>query len=81
MLGRERDVVHLVGEEHVVATRLGEREAARVELLLPALDAAIEPLEEHLDDAVAQAGFLEQRPERDTLPARVSRPPPAARAG
>ena len=42
VLRRQRRAVHLVGEQHLVAQRLVERQAALVVLLDAALDAAVE---------------------------------------
>ena len=81
MLRRQRHAVQLVREQHLVAHRLGEREAARVVLLDPALDPVVEPGEDDLDRALADAGLLEQRAQRHPAPARRCRPPRAATAG
>ena len=70
MLRRQRRAVHLVREQDLVAQCLLERNRALESLLLPALDPAVEPGEQHLDGAPGQPGLLEQRPERRTRPAR-----------
>ena len=48
VLRRKRHAVDLVRQERVAGEHLVEREAALVGLLLPALDAAVEPGEEHI---------------------------------
>ena len=72
MLRRERLAVDLVGEEHLGTARLVERKAPLVRVLDLALDAAVEAGEEHLDGAVLDPGFLEQRRERRARPLRVA---------
>ena len=72
MLRRKRLAVDLVGEEHLGPERLVEREASLVRVLELALDAAVEPREEHLDGAVLDAGLLEQRRERRPRPLGVA---------
>src|SRR5918996_3234553 len=69
VLRRERHPVHLVREEHVVAERVLERDAARVVLLLAALDAAVEPGEQYLDRAVPDSRLLQQASQRRASPA------------
>ena len=69
VLRRQRRAVHLVGQEHVVPQRLVQREAALEPLLLPALDAAVEPGEEHLDRSLAHPRLFEQRSQRGAGPA------------
>ncbi len=69
MLGRERRAVQLVGQENLLAQRFLEWQAALEGLFLPALDAAVEPGEEHLDRAVGHAGLLQQRAQRRASPA------------
>ena len=68
MLREQRPAVHPVGEEDVVAERLVERKAALVLLLLAALDAAVEPAEDHLDGVVVEPGLGEDRRERRPRP-------------
>ena len=70
MLRRERHAVDLVREERVAGEHLGERDAARVVLLLLALDAAVEAGEEDVGRAVGDAGFLEQAGDGRAAPAR-----------
>ena len=72
MLRGKRLPVDLVGEEHLGPERLVERQAALVGVLDLALDAAVEAGEEHLDGAVLDAGFLEQRRERRAGPLGVA---------
>ena len=68
MLRRQRLAVHLVGEQHLVAERLLERQRRWKACSTSALDAAVEPGEEHLDRAVRDADLVEQRPQRRAGP-------------
>ena len=71
MLRRQRDAVHLVREERVSSGQdLGERDAARVVLLLPSFDASVETGEEDIARALRDTGFLEQACDRRPAPAR-----------
>jgi hypothetical protein len=61
VLRRQRPAVQGVGEQHLVAHRLGERKRALVVLLHVALDTAVEPGEDDLHRVVGDTGLLEQR--------------------
>ena len=69
MLRRQRLAVDLVGEQHVVAQCLVEREAPLVVLLDAAFEPVVDPGEHHLDGVVVEARLLEQGAERDAAPA------------
>jgi hypothetical protein len=68
VLRRERAAVDLVSEQHLVAKRVGERQASFVQMLDVVLDAAIEPGEDDLDTPVEHSGLLEDRGERRARP-------------
>ena len=68
VLRRKRLPVDLVGEEDLVALRLGDREAPLVGVLDVALDAAVEPAEDDLLRLRGEAGLLEERRERRARP-------------
>jgi len=68
VLRRERLAVHGVHEQHVVAERLVERQAALVVLLDPALDAVVSTSERHLDSVVMDACLTQQRRQRRARP-------------
>ena len=72
MLRRQRLAVQLVGEEHVVTERFGDREAPLEGLLDLALEPAVEAGEQDFHGRGIQPGLLEKRPQR--------RPAPLARA-
>ena len=63
MLGRQRLAVHRVGDQHLVAKRLGKRQAALVWLYLAALEAPIETPEEHLHRIPLEPRLVEQHGE------------------
>src|SRR5205809_398004 len=68
VLGQERTAIHPVGEQHLVAERFLEREAALEDLRLAGLEAAIEPGEDDLDRAFLRPRLGEERRERRPRP-------------
>ena len=85
VLGRQRLAVHRVGDQHLVAKRLGQRQAALVLLHLAALEAPIETPEEHLHRLPLEPRLVEQAAQRDAgplgVPDRLQQPRLAERAG
>ena len=67
----QRCVVHRVGEQHVIAQRLVDREAALVVLLHALVDAAIVAGEDELDGIVGEAGLLQDPAQRRARPLRA----------
>ena len=70
MLRRKRHAVDLVCEERVSFEQRADGKAPLVCLLLPALDAAVEPGEQHVDRALPDACLLQERRDRRAAPAR-----------
>ncbi len=63
MLRLERLAVHLVRQHHLRASRLGDREAPPVLLVLVTLDPFIHAPEDEFDDIVLEARLLEHGPQ------------------
>ena len=76
MLLRQRLAVHLVAEEHVLAPRVVDVQAAgeilRVILLADFLHLLIRAEEHHLDAALERRALVEQRGQRRARPAHVA---------
>ena len=68
VLRQQRLPVHLDGDQHVLAHRFGERQAALVRALLAVLDPAVESLERDLDRVGGHAGLPQERRERRPRP-------------
>ena len=68
MLGRKRLPVDLIGEQHLLAQSLGDREAALEGVLEVALDAAVEPAEDDLLRLRGNTCLLQKRRERSARP-------------
>ena len=85
MLRLQRSPVHRVGEQHLFAGRLGDGEAALVEVHVVVLDAAVGAGEDDLGALGAQAGLMQERGERCARPLgradRLAHPGLADRAG
>ena len=81
VLGGQRPAVHLVGQEGLVTTRLGEGQAALVMLLDAPLHATIEAGEDDLDGAGERTGGFRAILAGASRSTPRCRPPPGARVG